>query len=632
MKARVLHLDSDQHLAAQVLLPWYANATLDAEEKASFEAHLGECAALPGRRRVPAPPAVPTRRRYPPVRSTAAGSPCAPASTRARRRTARRRSARRAAGRGDGCRSPSACRPCSCCSWARPGSSRRDPAEYRTLGARAERGHRERARRVSRRRDRERDPRGAARRRRAHRRRADRDRRLAAAPSGRGSAGSLARLRAAARGRPGRIARRRAGAMKSADPGAALCGLATTPAPPSRRASRPHRAVDPRSRSWCFCVCPPAHFRADGNYASGYADASGRAARRRIAAALARSHGLALATDWPMPIVGLDCLRDGDSRRRAGPTRSPTQLSREPRVDWAQAMNVFRAAGATTIRCSPCSRPRRAGTSPSCTRAATGRDVRVAVIDSGVQLDHPDLAGRSTTSANFIGDRTDLGRGPRHRGGRHHRRARRQPASASPASRRSARAAGAARLPPAAGRPARPAPPSAWPWRCSAAHRARRAGHQPEPGRPAGSAASRAWSTRRWRAASPSSPPSTARPPGRLSRRAWPASSPSIDEPGLRRRRAPWPRRAATCRRRLPGSRWATVSGASYAAAHVSGLLALMIELQQRSRPERAGRPLPTSWCSADGRVDACASLGRAGARCVCACGATASDGIVARH
>jgi len=43
VKARVLHLDSDQHLAAQILLPWYANASLDPEELARFEAHLGEC-------------------------------------------------------------------------------------------------------------------------------------------------------------------------------------------------------------------------------------------------------------------------------------------------------------------------------------------------------------------------------------------------------------------------------------------------------------------------------------------------------------------------------------------------------------------------------------------------------------
>ena len=73
----------------------------------------------------------------------------------------------------------------------------------------------------------------------------------------------------------------------------------------------------------------------------------------------------------------------------------------------------------------------------------------------------------------------------------------------------------------------------------------------------------------------------------------------------------------------LPGSRWATVSGASYAAAHVSGLLALMIELRGRSGGGTAGNAASDLVVSADGRVDACASLGRAGARCVCACGAT---------
>jgi len=81
----------------------------------------------------------------------------------------------------------------------------------------------------------------------------------------------------------------------------------------------------------------------------------------------------------------------------------------------------------------------------------------------------------------------------------------------------------------------------------------------------------------------------------------------------------------------LSGSRWATVSGASYAAAHVSGLLALMIELQQRSG--RSARPAAADLVvQADGRVDACASLGRAGARCVCACGATPATESVARH
>ena len=44
MKARVLHLDSDEHGAVQGVLPWYANGTLDAAERAEVEAHLGACA------------------------------------------------------------------------------------------------------------------------------------------------------------------------------------------------------------------------------------------------------------------------------------------------------------------------------------------------------------------------------------------------------------------------------------------------------------------------------------------------------------------------------------------------------------------------------------------------------------
>ena len=68
----------------------------------------------------------------------------------------------------------------------------------------------------------------------------------------------------------------------------------------------------------------------------------------------------------------------------------------------------------------------------------------------------------------------------------------------------------------------------------------------------------------------------------------------------------------------LPGSRWATVSGPSYAAAHVSGLLALMLDARASANGARApvARALVTR---ADGRVDACASLLRAGATRTCA-------------
>jgi hypothetical protein len=76
---------------------------------------------------------------------------------------------------------------------------------------------------------------------------------------------------------------------------------------------------------------PPAHFRADANYAGGYADAAGRAARRRVAAALAHANGLDLATEWPMPALRLDCfVMDVPARFR--PDDVAAQLALDPRV------------------------------------------------------------------------------------------------------------------------------------------------------------------------------------------------------------------------------------------------------------------------------------------------------------
>jgi subtilisin family serine protease len=73
----------------------------------------------------------------------------------------------------------------------------------------------------------------------------------------------------------------------------------------------------------------------------------------------------------------------------------------------------------------------------------------------------------------------------------------------------------------------------------------------------------------------------------------------------------------------LPGSRWGMVSGASYAAAHVSGLLALMLEVHAATK--RVAAPVASELVVAgDGRIDACASLQRAGASCLCDCAAAA--------
>ena len=52
---------------------------------------------------------------------------------------------------------------------------------------------------------------------------------------------------------------------------------------------------DPPPQVLVLLNLPAAHFRADANYSGGYADSAGSSARRRIAAALARAHGLGMA-------------------------------------------------------------------------------------------------------------------------------------------------------------------------------------------------------------------------------------------------------------------------------------------------------------------------------------------------
>lgn len=44
MKARVFHLDTDEHRAVEALLPWYVNGTLPQEELELVRGHLAQCA------------------------------------------------------------------------------------------------------------------------------------------------------------------------------------------------------------------------------------------------------------------------------------------------------------------------------------------------------------------------------------------------------------------------------------------------------------------------------------------------------------------------------------------------------------------------------------------------------------
>jgi hypothetical protein len=383
---------------------------------------------------------------------------------------------------------------------------------------------------------------------------------------------------------------------------------------------------------------PAPHFRPDGNYSGGYADAAGRAARRRIATALARTHGLHLATDWPMPALGLDCYVM-DVPPPLQPDEIAARLAREPRVAWVQAMNVFRplAAGAgpaahndPLFALQPAAREWHLAELHA---AATGQDVSVAVIDSAVQRDHPDLAEQIAVSQNFaaatppdagelhgtavagiIAARADNGIGiagvaPRAR--LLALRACSQAASSDTALCTSLTLALA--LHAAIEREARvinlslAGPPDRLVQSLVETAQAR--------GAVVVAAADRAapqggFPARLNGVIAALDDKANAAVPGAF-------VAPGTDVPTT-----------------VPGSRWAAVSGASYAAAHVSGFVALMLEARARSHRDATAASAPVAGDLvrlADGRLDACASLARAALVCVCACDGAAFEAM-ARH
>jgi hypothetical protein len=160
---------------------------------------------------------------------------------------------------------------------------------------------------------------------------------------------------------------------------------------------------------------PVDHFRPDAAYAGAYGADAGASARHRIAERLARDHGLELATQWPMPVLGVDCfvmrIPAGAARERS-PDAWARLLSGDARVAWVQPMHVYHTRGGEALAAHndplyPAQPAARAWRLSALHELATGRGVRVAVIDSGVARNHPDLSGQVAAAENFVDTGSD---------------------------------------------------------------------------------------------------------------------------------------------------------------------------------------------------------------------------------
>src|SRR5262249_25393871 len=130
------------------------------------------------------------------------------------------------------------------------------------------------------------------------------------------------------------------------------------------------------------------------------------AARQRAAADLAKRHGLTLVSEWPMPILGVDCYVMAVPKTTS-PEAVAAQLSPDPRGARSGPMPGYQGEAAgpphdPPFAAKPAAKVWRLA---DLHQVATGRNVKVAVVDSRVNVQHPDLAGQVQVSRDFLPDR-----------------------------------------------------------------------------------------------------------------------------------------------------------------------------------------------------------------------------------
>lgn len=386
---------------------------------------------------------------------------------------------------------------------------------------------------------------------------------------------------------------------------------------------------------------PAAHFRPDSVYGA-YGTEAGRAARRRLAGELAREHGLTLVGEWPMAAIGVDCFVMEDSKGGLADQALAT-LAQDPRVLWAQAVNLYEGMDTGGDPLYPVQPAGRDWHLAQLHRVSTGRKIAIAIVDSGIEDGHPDLRGQVAARANFVDASPDAAEAH-------------GTAVAGVIAARAGNGVGIAGIAPGARLMALRA---CWELpgkrtRCNsftlgqainfALLRGARVINLSLAGPPdrllqALLDAAQARGVVVVAAADP------ARPDG-----GFPASHPGVLAVAAAGQAGALPAAlrapgsdVPTC---LPGAGWGLVSGSSYAAAHVSGLVALLLELrpaasvaQLRSQleagPARTGN-LPASGPrhgpAGTGSIEGCAAIARAAGACVCLCPSTAAAAAIRSH
>jgi len=163
----------------------------------------------------------------------------------------------------------------------------------------------------------------------------------------------------------------------------------------------------------------PSLRAAPGSTARAYSSPStyqGSAYARRIIAALERDYALDWVAGWRIDLLNVHCavfVAHDQATRDALIAR----LRQDSRIESVQAMNNFVTSTRSTEYNDPYFSLQKGVEEihvPGAHRWSQGKGVTVAVIDTGVDVSHPELAGRVRLTKNFVDSDADRFRMDRH--------------------------------------------------------------------------------------------------------------------------------------------------------------------------------------------------------------------------